>query len=119
VEKKGEEAIKRWIDNQLKGTSVTVVLIGAETSERKYVGYEIKKSYEIGNGMLGVYIHNMKNQYSMTDLMGKNPFDNWEITRNGQKISLSSLYPTYDWVNGNGYNNLGSWIEQAAKEAGR
>lgn len=41
VKKKGEDAILRWIDNQLNGTSVTVVLIGAETSERKYVGYEI------------------------------------------------------------------------------
>lgn len=32
VEKGGEDAIKRWINNQLDGTSVTVVLIGAETS---------------------------------------------------------------------------------------
>ena len=28
VKKKGEDAIHRWIDNQLNGTSVTVVLIG-------------------------------------------------------------------------------------------
>jgi hypothetical protein len=44
VKKKGEEAIKRWIDKQLGGTSVTVVFIGAETSERKYVQYEINQS---------------------------------------------------------------------------
>jgi len=37
VKKKGDEAIKKWIDDQLKGTSVTVVLIGAETSTRQYV----------------------------------------------------------------------------------
>jgi len=119
VKKKGEDAIKRWIDNQLNGTSVTVVLIGAETSERKYVGYEIQKSYQIGNGMLGIYIHNMKDQYGRTDYKGKNPFDNWYITRNGQKIYLSSFYKTYDWVYDRGYENLGDWIEKAAKDAGR
>ena len=95
VKKKGEEAIKRWIDNQLNGTSVTVVLIGAETSESKWVGYEIQKSYQMRNGMVGIYIHNMKDQYERTDYKGKNPFDNWSITRNGQKntsfVSLSDL----------------------------
>lgn len=39
VKKKGDKAIKAWIDEQLKGTSVTVILIGNETSERKYVQY--------------------------------------------------------------------------------
>lgn len=44
VKKKGKEAIQRWIDKQLEGTSVTVVLIGAETSDREYVQYEINQS---------------------------------------------------------------------------
>jgi hypothetical protein len=29
VKKKGNDAIEKWIDDQLKGTSVTVVLIGS------------------------------------------------------------------------------------------
>ena len=45
LEKEGEDAVKRWINNQLNGTSVTVVLIGSETSSRKYVRYELQKSY--------------------------------------------------------------------------
>ena len=57
VEKGGDSAIKRWINNQLDGTSVTVVLIGTETNQRDYVKYELQKSYEKGNGMLGYYIH--------------------------------------------------------------
>lgn len=28
IERQGDPAIKRWIDDQLKGTSVTVVLVG-------------------------------------------------------------------------------------------
>jgi len=119
VKKKGEDAIHRWIDSQLNGTSVTVVLIGAETSTRPYVGYEIKQSHNKGNGMLGIYIHNMKDQHGYTDTKGNNPFANWHIERNGQKVLLSSIYPTYDWVNDNGRDNIGSWIEAAAKKAGK
>src|SRR5690606_10923622 len=106
VKKKGEDAIHRWIDSQLNGTSVTVVLIGAETSTRPYVGYEIKQSHNKGNGMLGIYIHNMKDQHGYTDTKGNNPFANWHIERNGQKVLLSSIYPTYDWVNDNGRDNI-------------
>ena len=62
VKKKDEEAIKRWIDKQLEGTSVTVVLIGAETSERKYVQYEINQSWDKGNGLIRTYVHNFKEQ---------------------------------------------------------
>ncbi len=55
AQKKGDEAIKRLINDGLKGTSVTVVLIGAKTSEREYVEYEIERSWERGNGLIGVY----------------------------------------------------------------
>src|SRR5437667_9281658 len=77
VKKKGNAAVEGWIDDQLKGTSVTVVLIGAETSGREYVGYEIKKSHEKGNGVLGICIHNMKDVNSRTDAKGANPLANW------------------------------------------
>jgi hypothetical protein len=35
------------IDNALKGTSVTAVLIGAQTASRRWVKYEIDKSVEL------------------------------------------------------------------------
>jgi hypothetical protein len=119
VKKKGDGAIEKWIDDQLKGTSVTVVLIGAETSQRQYVGYEIKQSCNKGNGMLGIYIYNMKDSNSKTDTKGSNPFANWHIERDGRKVLLSELYPTYDWVNDDGRNKIGDWIETAAKKAGK
>lgn len=119
VKKKGDEAIKRWIDKQLEGTSVTVVLIGAETSSRKYVGYEIEQSYKRGNGLLGIYINKMKDKDGHTDVRGANPFDSWHVTVQGQKKYFSSIYTTYDWVDDDGYENLGDWIAAAAKAAGR
>lgn len=119
VKKKGNAAVEKWIDDQLKGTSVTVVLIGAETSTRPYVGYEIKQSHNKGNGLLGIYIHNMKDVNSKTDTKGLNPLSNWNVERDGKKVSLSDIYPAYDWVNDDGRNKMGDWIETAATKAGR
>jgi hypothetical protein len=119
VKKKGKTAIETWIDDQLRGTSVTVVLIGAETSEREYVGYEIKQSHNRGNGLLGIYIHNMKDASGKTDTFGKNPLENWTVQRDGRTVRLSEIYPTYDWVINDGRKNMGDWIEAAAKKAGR
>lgn len=119
VQRKGEDAIQKWIDKELNGTSVTVVLIGAETAGRKYVGYEIKESHNKGSGIIGIYIHNIKDSNGRTDTKGNNPLDNWHVEKDGKKILLSEMYPTYDWVNDGGYKNLGEWIEAAAKKAGR
>lgn len=120
VKKKGEDAIHRWIDAQLDGTSVTVVLIGAETAGRPYVGYEIKQSHKKGNGLLGIYIHNIKDANGKTDTKGANPFDSWHVTdAQGNKTYFSQMYATYDWVNNDGRTNIGAWIEAAAKKAGR
>lgn len=127
--KKGDKALRDLIDNGLKYTSVTVVLIGAETSKRKWVNYEIEESYRRGKGLLGIYIHNVKNILRQTDYKGENPFNNHYIEeeqkgyyflgdRNRKKY-FSELYPTYDWLDDNGRRNIGSWIEAAAKQAGR
>ena len=117
--KEGDEAIRRLIDEGLKGTSVTAVLIGAETANRKYVKYEIEKSYERRNGLVGVYIHKLKDQDGYTDSKGRNPFDDFYIERNGRRVCLSEIYRVYDWVSNDGYRNFGTWVEAAAKAAGR
>lgn len=44
VKRNGENAVCKWIDKQLEGTSVTVVLIGKETLKRPFVQYEIRKA---------------------------------------------------------------------------
>jgi hypothetical protein len=119
VKGKGDAAIKSWIENQLSGTSVTVVLIGAETSSREWVRYEIVRSHERGNGMLGIYLHNILDFQSKTDTPGSNQFGEIGKDAYGNSVYFWSLYPTHDWVQNNGYNNLGSWIEEAAKKAGR
>lgn len=119
VKKGGEEAIKRWINQQLEGTSVTVVLIGAETSSRPYVQYELQQSYAKGNGMLGIYIHQIGDKDGRKSSKGSNSFGEIGKDANGNTVYFSINYPCYDWVNDDGYNKLGDWIEAAAKKAGR
>ena len=110
IEREGDAAIERWINEQLKNTSVTAVLIGAETAERDWIDYEIRQSWVRGNALLGIRIHNVKNQDSQTDTPGPNPFDNISFTDGAR---LSSVCKTYDWVSDNGRENLGKWVEEA------
>lgn len=110
---------EKWIEQQLEGTSVTVVLIGAETARRPWVIHEIKRSHQLRKGLLGVRIHGVQNQKWQTDVMGLNPFDQLYIDEGGRKKLLGEVYPTYDWQLEHGRTNLAKWIEAAAKAAGR
>lgn len=110
--------IEKWIEEQMKGTSVTVVLFGAETYDRPWVRHEIKRSRELGKGLLAIDIHSVKDPQLGADAQGKNPLSYWQTQRNGREVPLSSIYKTYDWVGDDGYNNISSWIDAAAKAAG-
>jgi hypothetical protein len=107
VQKEGDEAVKRWINGQLEGTSVTVVLIGAETSSRKWVRYEIQRSYDKGNGIVGIYIHNLKDQNGQTDTKGDLDFGKID----GK--DFTDIARIYDWERDKGYENIGEWIERS------
>jgi len=61
ITKGGEVAIRRWIVNQLKGRSCTVVLVGTNTANRKWINYEIIQSWDAKMGVVGICIHGLKN----------------------------------------------------------
>lgn len=105
AKKKSDDAIKKLIDDGLKGTSVTVVCIGYKTAGRKFINYEIQKSIDRGNGILGVKIHHLKNLASETDPEGDTPA---LLTKHG--------YSVYKYSD---HAKLKSWIEAAAKAAGK
>jgi MTH538 TIR-like domain (DUF1863) len=70
VKKKDTATIHRWIDRQMAGTSVTVVLIGAQTATRPHVKYEIEQSVAQKKGLLGIRIHKLKDQNQLTPIVG-------------------------------------------------
>jgi hypothetical protein len=123
IKRTSDQSIKNWINAQLNNTSVTVVLIGRNTVDpvsgqvRPWIKYEIDQSMARGNGLVGVYIHGVRDPRLGTTYKGKNPFE--ELIFSGTSSKLSTKYYSYDWVLNDGRSNLGSWIEQAAVRAGR
>lgn len=108
VRKTSDLAIKRWINKELKYTSVTVVLIGAKTSERKWVDYEIQQSLlkNPKNGLLGIRLDAVKDMNTGTETSGDPP---WRMDG----------FPVYRWVPGTSETRVGAWLEKAARDAGR
>ncbi len=116
VKRGGEKAIKAWIDGQLHGRSCTVVLVGEKTAGRKWIKYEIKETWNAGKGVVGVYVHNLKDSDGNRSQKGRNPFD--DITIEGEKLSTvvklydpphkSSSY-VYDHIK----ENIADWVEKA------
>jgi hypothetical protein len=118
VENAGDKAIKKWIDDNLERKTCLIVLLGEKTAGRKWVNYEIETAWNAGMGVLGVYIHNLKDSDGKQSLKGKNPFDDFKI--GGQP--MSTWAKTYDPPYSNSTNvydhikaNLADWVETAIK----
>lgn len=116
IKRGGDKAIQTWIEQQMKGTSCCVVLIGRYTATRKWVNYEISEAWRRNKGVVGVHIYELKNLQGEKSSKGLNPLDN--VTFNGR--ALSSIAKTYDppqreskEVYAHIKNNLAAWIEEA------
>jgi hypothetical protein len=115
----GHDAIKRWIDGQLSGKSCAVVLIGSATAGRKWINYEIEKAWNDGKGIVGVYVHNLKDRGGNQCAKGRNPFDDLTMKRDESK-TLSSIVKAHDppfststYVYDHIKSNLEDWVEEA------
>lgn len=103
---KNAAKLKRMIDDALCGTSVTAVLIGSDTAERRWVRYEIIKSFEQGKGIVGVHINRIRCKNGTICKKGANPLD-----KLGIHVSANGDYVTfYEIINGKWqvYNDISS-----------
>jgi hypothetical protein len=112
----GDAAIERWIENQLKGRSCVVVLIGANTSGRKWIKHEIRRAWTLGKGVLGVFVHNLKDADGNTAIKGANPFADFRVGGTNMSEIVKAYDPPYT-TSTNVYNhikeNIEDWIETA------
>jgi hypothetical protein len=115
----GAAAIERWIDSQLDGKSCNVVLIGENTAGRKWINYEIGTAWNSKKGVVGVYIHKLKDLDGNQSEKGSNPFEYFELD-DGSDKKLSSVVKAYNPPYANSRNayayiddNLSDWIEEA------
>lgn len=119
VRYKDDISIKKWIDEQMAMRSCVVVLIGKTTSTRKWVKYEIEKVYELGKGIVGIYIHGLKDNKGDQTEKGTSPFYNI-FTNDGERLSkyvtcYDSPYKLSKFVYEDIKNNIDDLIENAIK----
>lgn len=116
VKRSGDSAIKKWIDNNMKNRSCVIVLIGSDTASRPWVQYEIQKAWTDGKGLMGIYIHNIRDPRTGICSKGANPFA--RLMLNGS-MNLADIVRCYDPKAWDAYNdirnNLENWIENAIK----
>lgn len=89
--KEGDEALKAFLRNGLKNTSVTCVLAGQYTAARRWVRYEIVRSVLKGNGLLTVDIHGVENSKEELGVKGSNPLDEVGVYLSNGKIYFAEL----------------------------
>jgi len=115
----GEAAVKSWIEKQLEGKSCLVVLVGAETSRRPLVIYEIERAWNTGKGVVAVRIHGLLDRHQEQSSAGGNPLAELHFISQPSKL-LSSVAKLYDppystsqYVYAHITDNLDRWIEEA------
>lgn len=118
IKKGGDGAIKQWIAAQMHGRSCTVVLVGSHTAGRKWIKYEIIKSWNDDMGVVGIHIHGLKNVAGKISTKGGNPFDAIRYGNSGKKLSSivkcynpagSNSQKRYDWIK----KHLANAVEEA------
>ncbi len=133
VKRDGDAAISSWIRTQMKGCSVTCVLIGAATYKSRWVNFEIKESIANRMGLLGVNIHKLKDEVGKISSLipPPNPLGMHTVPSQnafGMQYSVNAcdFFETHTWEPSNALslrfdrqNSLGAWVEEAARRVGR
>ena len=118
ITKGGDQKIQNWIEGQMKGKSCAIVLVGAQTGNRKWINYEIIKAWNDGLGVVGIRIHGLKNSQGDISTAGDNPFDYITFNNNRAKLSTaakcynpagSTSQERYDWIS----QHLANAVEEA------
>ncbi len=132
VRSKSDSSIEKWIKDQMRMRSCVVVLIGEHTSGRKWINYEIEQAWKSGKGIVGIYIHGLKDKEGNQAQKGKNPFEDFCIDTtfnyivhhhdpaDKDELNLAKVvkahdapYSTSTYVYDYIKENIANWIEEA------
>ncbi|RZT15203.1 TIR-like protein DUF1863 [Kribbella sp. VKM Ac-2569] len=121
VKRRGDQAIKDWIADQMKYKSAVVVLVGAQTANRPWVKYEIGYAWDNYKPLVGVRIHGLADGAGHTDSAGANPFSQ-VILQDGNNVG--DHVPLYSPNGSNSQavyasikENLTTWVNNAVKRS--
>lgn len=96
AQREGDDVLKRFLRDGLKNTAVTAVLVGTQTTLRRWVRYEIFRSFMRGNGLFAVRIHTIAGFDKRQSAQGPNPFDDLAFTVDRGQIRFKE-YMTNGW----------------------
>ncbi len=84
---------------------------------RPFVQYEICKSLQRGNAVIGVHINGIKDMRTLTTATKGNTHTIIGYYKDQSPAYFDLICDSiYDYTTQNGYANMGSWIESAAKK---
>jgi hypothetical protein len=93
------ESIKRLIREGVEKTSVICVLVGSETSLRRWVRYEIARAVIDGRGLLAVHLNNLRHHATTTvHPLGFNPLANMAVGKVQETIQLPPRYYLFEYT---------------------
>lgn len=91
-QRRNPDSLKDLIRIGMENTSVTAVLVGSNTFERRWVRYEIAQSIVKGNGLVGIQVHLLRDQFSNASALGPSPFDSMGLYRASDgRVQLAEL----------------------------
>ena len=101
TKRKNPESIKKWVDENIKKTKFTILLISQETLKREYVSYEIDKSIEHGNTIIPILIDN-------DDSLSKDD----ELKMDFDKLPKKFCKKIRWWYKECGRDNIINWLNE-------
>lgn len=118
VKKKGDAAVKKWIDDNMVGKSCVVVLVGADTSKRPFVTYEISKGWNEGKGVVAIRIDKLLDKDGRSGTAGANPLANVSFTaKSGTLADVAKIKTPVGTDSKATYAsiaaNIEAWVEEA------
>lgn len=93
----GDDTLKRFLTDGLAGSSVTAALYASQTAWRRWVRFELLRSFQQGKGILSIAIHMIQNLEQQVATPGPNPLDLLAYKVEGRTVRLLEK------------NGVGSW----------
>lgn len=117
--KKNDEAIARWIRDNMHGCSCYILFVGEKTYQSRWCLYEMDLARDLGLGQMIVYLDGMVSPNGSVCGWGPDPY--WVHGRYTSNPSGDAYeIKKYRWLDyPNRYQLLWKWIEDACWRAGR
>jgi hypothetical protein len=93
-QRESDDALKVFLRQGLDNTTVTCVLVGQQTALRRWVRYEIFRSFMRGNGLLAVRINTIASFNNPATAAGPDPFASLAFWIYGDRLRFKEYMKT-------------------------